>query len=200
MATAPASVGAGNEPGQPSPTDRDPTVSLAASPLPPGENRTAARATFGCTPLASATSVGSMSCHPESVFTHTGPLAMSLVSVPSGFTHVFDVSVRSASASTRDPCARAANAADTRSGRTVTTAGFAADLTAPGARDGAANAGTSDTVAPSTNAATEATTGMPRRQTRSVKRRKRELRYLPMTTPRVRASHQWGATQSEYTL
>jgi len=55
-----------------------------------------------------------------------GPPCCSVVNVPSGFTHVDDVADRPDSASTRDPCARAATRADNKSGRISTLAAFAA--------------------------------------------------------------------------
>lgn len=68
---------------------------------------------------------------------------MSTVHVPSGFAHVVDVAVRSPVTSTRSPCARAANIADTASARPVTS-GAAAPRTDPAAAVGstAARAGT----------------------------------------------------------
>ncbi|WP_233225891.1 hypothetical protein [Amycolatopsis sp. CA-126428] len=82
-----------------------------------------------------------------------GAPCASVVKVPSGFDQVVEVSVRSDSTSTRDPCARADTAADTTSGRESTrtgaTCGSAAlatgstTATAPNTR---ANAVVTDTI------------------------------------------------------
>ncbi|GAA3112742.1 hypothetical protein GCM10010530_39400 [Kribbella aluminosa] len=85
----------------------------------------------------------------------TGAACASVVIVPSGFAHVVDVSERSDSTSTREPCDRADTTADTRSGResTLATGGF-------GSVTGAATAGscTSNAVASKENDTTAAVT------------------------------------------
>jgi hypothetical protein len=64
-----------------------------------------------------------------------------VVNVPSGFTHVDDVSDRCDSTSTRDPCARAATRADNKSGRLSTRTAFGAAATDSCATATAAGAG-----------------------------------------------------------
>ncbi len=63
-----------------------------------------------------------------------------MVNVPSGFTHVVDVSDLSDSTSTRVPCARADTRAETGSGAEVTEAAFAFAGTAGNPRDTEASA------------------------------------------------------------
>jgi hypothetical protein len=54
---------------------------------------------------------------------NTGPSYATIVNEPSGFTNVSDDAEPSPSTFTRAPCRRAANPADTRSGRSDTTGG-----------------------------------------------------------------------------
>lgn len=75
--------------------------------------------------------------------------------VPSGFTHVVDVSSRRDSTSTREPCAFAVTRADTRSGREVTVFA-AAGFFAAGVVAEAGSAATNVTVRAATTAIADA--------------------------------------------
>src|SRR6266540_3340124 len=99
-------MGLGRAVGQVKSSERLATLNDAIAPTPPVENVMSAAAAMGRTPSSVRTSVVSIGVHPDGDVEsgmRTGPEAMSLENVPSGFAHVSPVEEVSVSTSTGCP-------------------------------------------------------------------------------------------------
>ena len=142
VAADPSSTGAGSESSHATATDASspaPTSATGAgSPLEPAtspESTTPSGTAAGAIePSFCSTRVVSYSCHaPSPSWNRTGAAYCVVVTVPSGFTHVVDESVRSAVTSTRSPVARACTTAD---GKSTDSADTGADTSGEGSTGG----------------------------------------------------------------